>query len=449
MGLLEKVRHAHVAPQGRKGWSQPNFWDVEQLRWPFYGPPSWGDREAIEDNFLGYVEGVLKRNGPVFALMLVRMMVFSEARFRFRRETNGRPGALFGDHSLAILERPWTNATTGDLLARMLQSADLAGNAFVARVPGADRLRLLRPDWMTIISASESEPDQYGRALDAEVIAYIYGPPGGSETLLLPSQVAHFAPIPDPVAYWRGMSWVTAALQEVSADLAATKHKLQFFRNGATPQVVVSMDASLTSEQVTKFAAQINAHHQGVDKAYKTMVVGGGADVTVAGRDLAQLDFKATQGAGETRLAAVAGVPSVIVGFSEGLAGSSLNAGNFGAARRRMADATMRPLWRNAAGSLATLVPPPDGAELWYDERDIAFLREDSMDAAKIFQIEASTIGQLIRDGHTPASARAAVMAQDASLLEHTGLVSVQLLPPNTTQGAIASGANGHAPIPG
>ena len=63
-----------------------------------------------------------------------------------------------------------------------------------------------------------------------------------------------------------------------------------------------------------------------------------------------------------TRLAAAAGIPPVVVGFSEGMQGSSLNAGNYSAARRRMADGTMRPLWRNAARSLATLLNVPDRA---------------------------------------------------------------------------------------
>jgi phage portal protein BeeE len=54
-----------------------------------------------------------------------------------------------------------------------------------------------------------------------------------------------------------------------------------------------------------------------------------------------------TQGAGETRIAAAAGVPPVIVGLSEGLQAATYS--NYSQARRRFADGTMRPLWRNAA----------------------------------------------------------------------------------------------------
>jgi phage portal protein BeeE len=176
--------------------------------------------------------------------------------------------------------------------------------------------------------------------------------------------------------------------------------------------------------------------HQGADKAGKTLYTAGGADVTVIGSGLDKLDLKNVQGAGETRIAMAAGVHPVIAGLSEGLAGSSLNAGNFSAARRRYADITMRPLWRNVSGSLATLVIPPASSELWFDERDISFLREDEGDAANIQNVRAQTITALIREGFTAESAIRAVDNDDFRLLVHTGLVSVQLQPPGQAPAA-------------
>ncbi|MFG3439923.1 phage portal protein [Nonomuraea sp. NPDC047897] len=443
-------RRQRAQDGGRKGWSDPPFWDLDRLRWPFIGSSSMSsDREQIENDFPGYVQGIYKRNGPIAALMLVRLAVFSEARFTFRRMRNGRPGDLFGTSALAALEHPWPGGTTGDLLARMIQDADLAGNAFIAKVPGTDRLRRLRPDWVTIVSASKSEPELYGAALDAEVIGYYYSPraPGvRTDTLLLPDQVAHFAPIPDPECSWRGMSWLTPVLREISSDLAATQHKLKFFENGATPSLAVKLDASVTPDMFQRFKALMDEQHKGTDNAYKTLYLGGGADVTPLTMDLRQLDFKSTQGAGESRLAAAAGIPSTIVGFSEGLQGSSLNAGNYGSARRRMADGTMRPLWRNAAGSLSSLIEVPSGAELWYDDRDIAFLRDDRKDSAEIQQAKAAAIRQLVDAGYEPESVVAAVEAEDMTLLKHTGLYSVQLQPPGTT--ATPAGPAPSGPVP-
>jgi phage portal protein BeeE len=401
------------------------------------GRPVNGQEKPLPAEFVAVAQNVYKANGPVAALMFVRQLVFSEARFTFRRLRGGRPGDLFGTADLEILEQPWLNATTGDLLSRMIQDADIAGNSFFAR--RGEQLKRLRPDWVTIVTGSQLEPDLYGDAIDGEILGYIYNPrtPGSDEgEVLLPDEVAHFAPHPDPEAQYRGMSWITPVLREIAADSAATTHKGSFFRNGASPQMVVKLDASIKPEIFDRFVAKMEEQHAGAHNAFKTLYLGGGADVTPTTFDLRALDFKAVQGGGESRLASAAGVPPVIVGFSEGLAGSSLNAGNYASSRRRFADGTLRPLWRNAAGSLATIIDVPSDAQLWYDDRDISFLREDRKDAAEIQQTKASTIRQLVDAGYVPDTVVAAVEAEDMTLLRHSGLYSVQLQPPGSDQQA-------------
>src|SRR6185369_15236593 len=141
-----------------------------------------------------------------------------------------------------------------------------------------------------------------------------------------------------------------------------------------------------------------------------------------------------------------------IVGLSEGMQGSSLNAGNFGQARRLFAEGTLSTLWRNAAASMSTLVPPPPGSELACDTRDVPFLREDQKDAAEIQQVKAQTIRSFIDAGFVPDSVVAAVDADDRSLLVHSGLYSVQLQPlgmeqPTSTDATTRPPLNG-SPLP-
>jgi phage portal protein BeeE len=391
--------------------------------------------EEVEGNFAGMVQGAYKRNGIIFACERARLSVFSEGRFQFQRLRAGRPGDMFGDPSLALLERPWPNGTTQDLLTRLLQDADMAGNAFWTVRNG--NLRRMRPDWVTIVMGSAQDPDVLPDDLDAELLGYGYSPGGlmsGKDPIfLLPDEVAHFAPTPDPIAHYRGMSWITPVIRELEADSAASLHKLAFFQNGATLQTVVSFK-DMKEETFERFIKKMNNAHQGAQNAYKTLYLGGGADVTTVGADMRQLDFKVTQGAGETRIAAAAGVHPVIVGLSEGLQGSSLNAGNFNAARRQFAEGTLSTLWRNVASSLETIAPAPPGAHLVVDTRDIPFLREDQRDAANIQQQQGSTIVALSAGGFTRTSAIAAVVAQDMTLLEEDpNWVSVQLQPSTTT----------------
>lgn len=383
-----------------------------------------GNREDPPHDFSGIVNYLFKNNAVVFACQDNRAKLFSEARLKYRRLQAGRPGELWGDASLSILERPWPGGTTGDLLAKMLQSADLEGDAFVVRLNGT--LTVPRPDWMTIVLDGDV------RDLGAEPSGYVYWPGGknsGAEPVPLDvRQVAHFAPIPDPLTPHRGMSWLTPIVREVMADTAATSHKLKFFENGATPNLVVSLDPSVGKAAFDEWVKAFRAGHEGTANAYKTLFMGGGAKVEAVGKDLQQVEFKVTQGAGETRIAAAAGVPPVIVGLSEGLAAATYS--NYGQARRRFADQTMRPLWRNAAASLAAIVAVPGGSELWYDDRDISALQEDQKDAADILSVNVGSIVSAVNGGFEPDTAIAAITSGDLTLLKHTGLTSVQLQPP-------------------
>ena len=83
---------------------------------------------------------------------------------------------------------------------------------------------------------------------------------------------------------------------------------------------------------------------------------------------------------------------------------------------------------QNMAGSLETLRPAPGpDARLYYDARDVPFLREDEKDSAEIAEMKARTIRTYVDGGYTPESAKAAVESGDEGLLEHTGYFSVQL----------------------
>lgn len=396
---------------------------------PITGP----GQERMEGDFVGLVNRGLKGNSVIWACERLRVSVFTEATFAFQRMNDGRPGDLFSTPAtrLDILQRPWANGTTGDLTARMLLHRDFAGNAYVTQRPGG--LKVLRPDWMLIIMGSDEGPGD-PNDVDAEIIGYAYWPgginAGKDPVLFLPDEMAHFAPMPDPVAHYRGMSWLNPVITEIQADQAATEHKLQFFRNGATSQTVVTVDKDIGEEAFTRFMRKFNAETTGIANAYKTVYVTGGADVKVIGADLRQLDFKVTQGAGETRIAAAAGTPPILVGLSEGLSAGQYNI--YGQAKRAFVDGALRPEWRNLCGSLETLVTPPVNARLWYDDRDIAYLRDDQTDSAQILREKMTSIEVGIRAGFEPDYVIDAVEAQDPSLLRghHTGLFSVQLLPP-------------------
>lgn len=391
--------------------------------------------EPIANNFEAYVAEAYKKSGIIFACMTARQFIFSEARFQFQHMSNGRPGDLFGSPKLSILDHPWPNGTTAELLMRAMQDADMAGNFYLLSEgfgPTA-RLRRLRPDWVDILLTAP--PDE---SLKSDVAGYLYKPGGTDDPDLWEvfpidgskGTVVHWSPIPDPIAQYRGMSWLTPVLREIMSDKAIEEHKEKFFHNAATPNLAVSFKDTVTDEQFEKFMNAMNANKHGVEHAYETLYLGGGADVTVVGAHIAQMDFKGTQGHGEERIAAAAGIHPLIIGISGGYSREPLSQESLTAAKDLLGDKTLRPLWRSLCTALTPLVELPPDARLWYDDRDIAFLRQDRQQIATIRNLEATTLGQYIMMGFTPDSSVQCLLHGDLNLLQHTGLYSVQLQPP-------------------
>src|SRR5512143_1242197 len=220
-----------------------DYFTYQGHTYPVYSySPNTGDTEPASDDFEGLVRSAYRADGVVFACMLARLSVFSDVRFQFRELRNGAPGDLIGNpdgrnpasRGLALLRTPWLGATTGDLLARMIQDVDISGNAFVVRME--DQLVRLRPDWVTIVAKTPEDASLWHPA--ATVAGYIYTPGGTASQeepiSFLREDVAHFAPTPDPSQRFRGISWLEPVIPEIMADKSATRHKQAFFDNGAT-----------------------------------------------------------------------------------------------------------------------------------------------------------------------------------------------------------------------
>lgn len=390
--------------------------------------------ERISHSLESYTDAAFRQSGVLFSVIAVRALVFSGVRFLWQQIKQGRTGDMFSTGDLSVLQTPWPGGTTQDLLLRMELDASLAGNSYWYR--DGNELVRLRPDWTQIIMGNRIVN---GQVVGRKKFGFAYWQDGnmtGDPALFTTAEVAHYAPMPDPLSVYRGMSWITPVIPQIVGDKAMTTHKNKFFSNAATPQLSVSLDKAISREQFEAFIEKFDDKYTGVENAYRTMFLGGGADVKVIGTNFQQMDFSNVQGKAETIIAAAGGVPPVIVGLSEGLESATYS--NYSQARRRFADGTLHPLWANAAGSLGPLFTRPKDltgttARMWYDASENPFLLEDRMDAAEIEGRKAATIRQLIDAGFVPETVVDAVQSEDMSRLRHSGLYSVQLQPPGLT----------------
>ena len=368
-------------------------------------------KEIAAQQLVAAAQQAYSTNGIVAAIIQVRMMLLAEAVFKYRNKVDK---SLYGDESLRLLEYPWPNGTSGDLWARMEQDVSVAGNAFIWKAE-PDRLVRLPPGEVTIISEIHTGPNGRYR----EPVGYDWDPSmgtglrsEGAQTFTV-DEVAHWAPYPDPLANFRGFSWLTAVLREVGADSGMTTYKNMYLDHG-TPIAAVRYPARLKPETIDSAVERLQAKYGGVGNAFKPLIFDQGAD-PMLGAGLKDLDYAAVQAAGAERICSAGGVDPLIIG----LQGAVRTVGAaYADAMRRFADLTARPLWRSGCAALEKFVPiPPKGVQLWFDTSDIAALQAAETERAQFTQVNSAAILVLRQAQATFDSAVAAVTSGDLSQL--------------------------------
>jgi phage portal protein BeeE len=374
--------------------------------------PGSPDRELAAPNLIVAAQQAYATNGIVFAVILARMLMLSEAVFKLRSKVDKH---MYGTEDLRVLEYPWPDGTTGELIARMEQDASQAGNAFVAVVEDGANPQLLRlpPDEVAIVSkvAVSGTGVRYRQLLGYDWDPQRAAGPGiksQDAQFFTPEEVAHWSPIPDPAANFRGMSWLSPIYKEIFADSGMTGYKNQYLDHG-TPVTAIKYAAKLRPDTIDSVVERLRAKYGGASNAWNPLVIDQGAD-PMMGPSLGDLDYRNVQAGGETRICSAGGVPPIIVGLRDAEPGS-----NYKDAVRKFADVTCRPLWRSLCASLEHLVPnmPPRGVQLWYDTTDIAALQQAETEKAQVTQVSAAASLTLIQAGFTRESVVKCVQSGD------------------------------------
>lgn len=421
---------------------------------PMNGPPfTYGRRSAMsipgsdptraDSTFESMVTEIHNKNSAVSAAVTARALLLSQVVFAYA-DMSDPAAPLEFNASTDRLNSPGSMPRSS-LLMRMEQDASYAGAAIVVSRRTRPGLFRLDPTRVTMVFGSNSDPTWSAGEMrlpyDAQLTGIIYnsaevGTAGWNSPrmedleLFELGEFVYWAPEPDPIHWWRGQSWIASLLEDVSLDGQISDHQSKFFEHAATPNLVFLMDPQRSQDEVKAYAEIVNAKHSGARNAWRNMFLGGAVDVKTVGTDLSKLSLKDIQGGLETRIAMRSRVPAVVLGAREGLSGSSLNTGNYSAARRLLADGWFSPYVGGLCEAFEAIAPPPRRKRLTHDPSKVLFLQEDRKDEAEINQTKVTAIRALADGGFDPATAVAVVAPEWSGKLDHTGRLSVQLQEP-------------------
>ena len=376
-----------------------------------YGGP---DREAVLPQWAAWAQQANASSAVVFAALYVRMNLFSEATLQLQAKDDKH---LWGrDTVLSKVEEPWPRATTRDLLARMEQDASIVGNAFIWDAPGEGRLVRLRPDWTTIVTELVQVP---GGGQYRDVVGYYVEPPKsvldqGKGQFYPAAEVCHWAPLADTQADFKGMSWLTPAYRDVQGDDGMTQYKIKYLDNAATPNILIKYQQKLSPGTVDALRERMAARYGGAQNAFKTVILDQGADLTVVGSSLSQMDFANVMQAGTERILADSMVPAVLVGL-EPLRGAGRG---YQESLRKFIDFWARPQWRSVCGALSQIVDVPPGNRLWFDTGDIAALQDGEMERGQTALVKSQALLALRQAGYSRESGVQFINSGDVAVLQ-------------------------------
>jgi hypothetical protein len=237
------------------------------------------------------------------------------------------------------------------------------------------------------------------------------------------------------------MSPLTPIMRDVQGDDGLTTYKVKYLANNATPNVYVKYAQKLQPATVDSIRERLNARYGGPDNAGKGIILDQGADITLVGNSLSQMDFSGVSAVGTERILAACEVPGVLVGL-EPLRGAGRG---YQESMQKFANIWARPAWRSVCGALGQIVDVPNGNRLWFDVSDIAALQDGELEKGQAALVKAQALLALQQAGYDRMSAVAAVDAMDLSQLKEAAVpppppgAAVQHMLPQTPPGVVAS----------
>lgn len=152
---------------------------------------------------------------------------------------------------------------------------------------------------------------------------WTYVPPGGGEAQFIPLDDMLSFNFPDPAGETggivEGLGWVQVLAREIETDNEATTFVGSLLKNNAMPGAVLKVKQPNISKDAAERIKRLFGNQFGGTQRGMTAVVDADTEFLAAGFSLQQLEFPDLRNIAESRIAAAAGVPAVLVGLKVGI----------------------------------------------------------------------------------------------------------------------------------
>lgn len=197
---------------------------------------------------------------------------------------------------------PFMAFTLQEGLSQIVTSLILRGNAYlyvVKRGPSfkPSLLRILHPDQVDV---SWDANGYRAYKINAQAV------PATSMVHLTGFMLANALKGAGIIEYCRNALGIGIALEDVAG---------QFFQNGIMASGIIGVDAPLTDEQSRQAAELFTSRHAGSGKAFKPVVLGGGAKFTPISLTLEDAQFLQSRQWSESQIATLLGIPPHLLGI--------------------------------------------------------------------------------------------------------------------------------------
>lgn len=216
----------------------------------------------------------------------------------------------------ALLNRPNPFMARQDMTERWAQHMQLAGNAlwWVNVVQGVPReLWPIMPDTITPIASRREYISGYRWRLN-----------GTEERIMKREEISHWQ-FADPSNPRWGLSPLQAAAGAVDLDVAANRWNRAVLNNDGKPPLAIFLSEQLAISQMREAAGLIRDQIDG-NSIRKALVLGGATKVQPLSLNATELDFLNGRKFSRDEIAAVFGVPSMLLHAGEGVTYANLEA---------------------------------------------------------------------------------------------------------------------------